>query len=135
MNPPADRLVILTPEAADRVRALLQTRHDGGSGLRVVVEPGGCSGLRYVVSFDRAKDDDILVESHGISILLDHESEPLLRGAVIDFHEAGFSVRNPNARGACACGASFAPRPRVGGSESPSVAAYAARPDTPQLNL
>jgi iron-sulfur cluster assembly accessory protein len=104
--------VSLTVSAATRLRPLLRTEAQGQPALRVAVEPGGFSGMRYEVAFDGVPaTTDIVVESHGIDIIVDPTSEGYLRGAVIDFGAAGFWIYNPNSRGACACGASFAPIP------------------------
>jgi iron-sulfur cluster assembly accessory protein len=68
-------------------------------------------GLRYVVSLvspAQAGDDDLSLESEGVRVLVDPAAQTHLRGVTIDFTDEGFSVRNPHARGACACGASFA---------------------------
>lgn len=81
--------------------------------LRVAVVPGGCSGLRYVVtpaSAENVVDGDLVLDRHGVTVLVGPADVDYLRGAVIDHGEAGFAVDNPNARGVCACGASFAPR-------------------------
>jgi hypothetical protein len=54
--------VILTPAAIEKVQALLarEGRHD--LRLRVAVQPGGCSGLRYQLFFDdRLFNDDLVI--------------------------------------------------------------------------
>jgi len=78
--------------------------------LRVGVSPGGCSGLSYVLAFEKEmRDGDSLVEKEGVRLLVDGESEPFLTGTVIDYangpYEEGFVFRNPNAaEGGCECG-------------------------------
>ena len=79
--------------------------------VRVHVEPGGCMGWRYTVAVaapSSIEPSDVAVESNGVTVLVDAAALPHLRGAVIDFTQEGFSVRNPNSRGSCSCGASFA---------------------------
>lgn len=103
--------VSLTPEAAHRLRQLPGAAGDTPRILRIRVEPGGCLGLRYAVTLDDPDgrgSEDTVVESHGVQIRMAPDAEPHLRGAVIDFDRSGFSVRSTSARGACACGASFA---------------------------
>lgn len=107
-----DHPVAVTAEAAERLRRLFDADATSRLALRVRVEPGGCSGLRYAVSVESLPADqsalEPVVESHGILICFASEAELLLRGAVIDYQPSGFSVRNPNARGVCACGGTFA---------------------------
>ena len=104
--------IVLTETAASKVKALLtQEGHDDLS-LRIAVQPGGCSGLRYQLFFDdRALDGDVSKDFGGVSVVTDRMSAPYLGGAVIDFvdtiEKQGFTIDNPNATGSCACGDSF----------------------------
>jgi iron-sulfur cluster assembly accessory protein len=104
--------VSLTPEAARRLAPLLNDG-DVQHALRIMLQPGGCSGLVYEVSFDsdQRQKDDVVVYSRNIPIVLSREDASAIRGATIDFEETGFSIVNPHARSPCACGASFAPLP------------------------
>jgi len=82
------------------------------AGLRVAVMPGGCSGFKYSLNIeDRAKDDDIVIETAGIRCFVDGFSAQYLNGVTIDyksdFQESGFAFDNPNATGGCGCGTSF----------------------------
>ena len=111
--PPADG-VLLTDEAAGKVKALLESEGRDDLALRVAVQPGGCSGLRYQLFFDeRALDGDAVQEYHGgaVKVVVDRMSVPYLAGATIDFvdtiEKQGFTIDNPNAGSSCACGDSF----------------------------
>src|SRR5580658_1832858 len=65
--------------------------------VRVKIEPGGCSGLRYEVSLDDTRTpDDLVFSCAEIDVICDPVAEPHLRGATIHYSETGFSVRNPN---------------------------------------
>jgi iron-sulfur cluster assembly accessory protein len=76
--------------------------------MRIAVEPGGCAGLLYEVSFDGVPAaSDVIVDSDGVQVLLSPDSARYMNGAVIDFAENSLIVRNPNAASACSCGASF----------------------------
>src|SRR4029450_4524497 len=80
--------------------------------LRIAVQPGGCSGLRYQLFFDeRFLDGDQTYEFGGVEVIVDRMSGPYLGGATIDFvdtiEKQGFTIDNPNAGGSCACGDSF----------------------------
>jgi iron-sulfur cluster assembly accessory protein len=104
--------VILTDQAAAKVKALLEQEGRTDLSLRVAVQPGGCSGLRYQLYFDdRNVDGDQVHDFGGVSVVVDKMSAPYLMGASIDFvdtiEKQGFTIDNPNASGSCACGDSF----------------------------
>jgi iron-sulfur cluster assembly accessory protein len=108
----ADGGIVLTGVAAEKVRALLEQEGRDDLSLRVAVQPGGCSGLRYQLFFDeRSLDGDIIKDFGGVNVVVDRMSAPYLDGAVIDFTDTiekqGFTIDNPNATGSCACGDSF----------------------------
>ena len=104
--------VLLTDTASSKVKALLEQEGRDDLSLRVAVQPGGCSGLRYQLFFDdRSLDGDEKIDFSGVSVVVDRMSVPYLGGAVIDFvdtiEKQGFTIDNPNATGSCACGDSF----------------------------
>ena len=106
--------VVLTDTAADKVKALLAPEGRDDLSLRVAVQPGGCSGLRYQLFFDeRSLDGDAVQEYEGgaVKVVVDRMSVPYLSGATIDFvdtiEKQGFTIDNPNAGSSCACGDSF----------------------------
>jgi iron-sulfur cluster assembly accessory protein len=104
--------VILSDAAASKVGALLAQEGRDDLRLRIAVQPGGCSGLRYQLYFDeRELDGDIDAEFSGVHVVTDKMSAPYLMGATIDFvdtiEKQGFTIDNPNATGSCACGDSF----------------------------
>jgi iron-sulfur cluster assembly accessory protein len=108
------RGISLTDVAAEKVSALLVQEGREDLSLRVAVQPGGCSGLRYQLYFDDRKlDGDNVVEFAGskVKVVTDKMSTPYLMGATIDFvdtiQKQGFTIDNPNAQGSCACGDSF----------------------------
>jgi iron-sulfur cluster assembly accessory protein len=105
-------VISLSDVAATKVRDLLAREGRDDLALRVAVEPGGCSGLRYALFFDdRSLDGDVLGEVGGVKVVTDRMSAPYLTGASIDYldtlEKSGFTIDNPNAQGACACGESF----------------------------
>jgi iron-sulfur cluster assembly accessory protein len=102
----------LTETAAGKVKELLaeEGRHD--IALRVAVQPGGCSGLRYAMYLDdQVSDKDSTQEQFGVRLVIDKMSVPYLSQATIDFVDGleatGFTIDNPAAQGGCACGHSF----------------------------
>lgn len=104
--------VIMTDAAASKAKALIDQEGRDDLALRIAVQPGGCSGLRYQLYFDdRTLDGDKSDEISGVRLVVDKMSVPYLAGASIDFSDTiesqGFTIDNPNAGGACACGDSF----------------------------
>lgn len=104
--------IVLTETAASKVKALLEAEGRDDLALRVAVQPGGCSGLRYQLFFDdRSLDGDVSKDFNGVSVVTDRMSAPYLNGATVDFvdtiEKQGFTIDNPNATGSCACGDSF----------------------------
>ena len=104
--------IILTEAAATKVSALLTQEGRNDLRLRVAVQPGGCSGLRYQLYFDeRDFDGDVVRDFDGVEVVTDKMSAPYIMGATIDFvdtiEKQGFTIDNPNATGSCACGDSF----------------------------
>jgi iron-sulfur cluster assembly accessory protein len=108
----ASTTVILTDVAAQKVKNLIEQEGRDDLRLRVAVQPGGCSGLRYQLFFDeRSLDGDVVDDFDGVEVVVDRMSAPYLTGATIDFADRidaqGFTIDNPNAGGSCACGDSF----------------------------
>ncbi|PWU04466.1 MAG: iron-sulfur cluster assembly accessory protein [Verrucomicrobia bacterium] len=103
--------ITLTEAAAEQVLFLAEEDSEEGQFLRFGVEEGGCSGHEYAMGFDFPQEDDILLESRGIKIIIDPNSFEYLKGIEVDFNDGlegkGFSFNNPNAKRHCGCGKSF----------------------------
>jgi iron-sulfur cluster assembly accessory protein len=108
-----DGPILLTDSAATKVKELMaREENTEGVALRVAVQPGGCSGMRYALFFDdRQLDGDVAADLQGVPVRIDKMSAPYLRGTEIDWVDslqgAGFAINNPNAQNTCACGDSF----------------------------
>jgi iron-sulfur cluster assembly protein len=108
----AQDVVSITDKAAEKAVALLKDRGVENGALRVFVVGGGCSGYQYGMAIAQGREeDDIVIERAGVTVLVDPESAPLMRGAEIDYVDdlmkSGFTIFNPNAVKSCACGSSF----------------------------
>ena len=102
----------LTENAAGKVKELLVQEGRSDIALRVAVQPGGCSGLRYAMYLDdQVGEADETQEQFGVRLVIDRMSVPYLSQATIDFVDtleaSGFTIDNPMAQGSCACGNSF----------------------------
>lgn len=105
-------MIQLTQSAAGKVQELLEQEGQPNVVLRVAVQPGGCSGLRYAMYLDdNVGDGDVTDEYFGIRVAVDKMSAPYLKEAKIDFVDSleasGFTIDNPAAQSTCACGHSF----------------------------
>jgi iron-sulfur cluster assembly accessory protein len=109
-----DLELTVTPTAAVEVRKFMDAEGVAGEqgGLRVSVQPGGCSGFKYsLVIEDRNAEDDFILENEGFRVFVDPFSAQYLSGVTIDYatsmQGSGFTFKNPNATGGCGCGTSF----------------------------
>jgi iron-sulfur cluster insertion protein len=107
-----ERPLNFTPSAAGKVRQLISEEGNDALKLRVFIQGGGCSGFQYGFEFDEAQgEDDVAVQTDGVTLLVDPLSLQYLMGAEVDYseslHGAQFVIRNPNAKTTCGCGSSF----------------------------
>ena len=105
-------MINVSQTAASKINELLTEEGKTGSGLRVFVQGGGCSGFQYGFTFDEAVEEgDTRIDNAGVTLLIDPMSIQYLAGAEIDYKEdiegAQFVIRNPNATTTCGCGSSF----------------------------
>ena len=90
----------LTTAAEKFIRLMLRADGAPGSGFRLVVSPGGCSGLSADISVKGAPEPgDAVVERNGVKLFLPAESRILLEGVTIDFadtaSQTGLVFRDP----------------------------------------
>ena len=101
----------LRESAAGHVQKMLQKQP--GLGLRLATRKSGCTGFAYVVEYaDEITEDDQVFESHGVKVVVDNTSLPMLDGMTVDFVQQnvlnqGFEFINPNVKNMCGCGESF----------------------------
>jgi len=109
----ASQVFQLSDTAVEKVKGLIAAEDSTDAlVLRVAVRPGGCSGFSYEMFFDsEIADDDVRTEYGEVTVVIDPASQPLLKGATLDFKDglqgAGFHISNPNAQRSCGCGQSF----------------------------
>ncbi len=101
----------LTQAASQRVAAIAQNQGKPAI-LRLSVEGGGCSGFQYKFELtDAPLDDDCIVQTGDVRLVVDPVSLDLVSGCTVDFVDslggAAFRVENPQASVGCGCGSSF----------------------------
>jgi iron-sulfur cluster assembly accessory protein len=113
MNAP-EVAVTITSAAAVEVQKFMVAENvtPEVGGLRVSVQPGGCSGFKYSLLIeDKAAEDDTILSQGAFNVFVDPFSMQYLNGVVIDYvtsmQGSGFTFKNPNASGGCGCGSSF----------------------------
>ena len=104
--------VSFTPGAVAEIKRLMQEPgFQADAKLRVGVKGGGCSGMTYVLDFEKEQPDDIHFELDGIPCIMNKSHELYLYGMEIDWqgglNSRGFTFSNPNASKTCGCGTSF----------------------------
>ena len=110
-----DVVVTVTPVASAEVKKFMEAEgvDPATGGLRVSVQPGGCSGFKYgLLIEDASAEDDFVVEQEGgWRVFVDPFSAQYISGVSIDYvtsmQGSGFTFKNPNATGGCGCGSSF----------------------------
>ena len=105
-------MINVSPTAASKINELLAEEGKVGSGLRVFVQGGGCSGFQYGLMIEESGGDaDQVIESNGVRLFVDPVSVSYLKGAEVDFVDTvtggAFTIKNPNATSTCGCGSSF----------------------------
>jgi iron-sulfur cluster assembly protein len=110
--------ISITPAAANAVQDLITRKKLDDYALRVYISGGGCSGFQYGMALEgNIRPTDLVVNQHGVKVVVDEISIEYLRGANIDYVDevmgSGFKIENPNAVSTCGCGSSF----RTAGSE------------------
>lgn len=103
----------ISDQAAQEIQKIMNNKEvPEGYGLRVGVKGGGCSGMSYVLGFDRKREHDRAFEVSGIQVYMDKRHGLYLLGTTVDYHDGldarGFTFENPNATQTCGCGSSFA---------------------------
>ena len=109
--------VSLTTKAAEKLKELQKARGQNKSGIRFEVKQGFCgAGYEYMMDFASTPEPkDSVFLSEGFEIYVSDASLSKVNGSVIDFRDfspndrlellmkEGFTIQNPNAKGACPC--------------------------------
>ena len=110
-------MITLTDRAAEHLRKKIADKSaeesSNGTGLRLIVEQGGCAGMQYAMKMDTLAEGDAVFGEDDVPLFVDQQSLAYLNGVEVDYNDgltdAGFKIRNPNAVRSCGCGTSFEP--------------------------
>lgn len=105
-------MIHLTDSAVTAVRSAMSGAGQEVEGLRIMVEAGGCAGLKYMMGLvNEADPSDHIFDNDGVKIYVEQDSLAYLDGTKIDFviglEGSGFTFDNPQAKASCSCGKSF----------------------------
>lgn len=96
-------------EELHRLKSQLNLSED--QYLRIGVKGGGCSGMSYLLAFDKKEEKDNVYQVAGIDIIMKKAHVMYVLGMEIDWENGlnnrGFVFVNPNAKTTCGCGQSF----------------------------
>ena len=94
-------MITVTPSAAQQIRIAATQSDSDEMGLRIAARRDADGALHYAMGFDEARDDDRVVTSAGIALVVSPQHADLLDGMTLDFveYEPGdfrFIFVNPN---------------------------------------
>jgi iron-sulfur cluster insertion protein len=106
-------MITFTSAAAKKVSEVIKDQYLDNLNFRIYIEGGGCSGFKHQFTLDQTiAEDDTVIETDGVKLLVDPVSLEYLRDSTIDYIDGGlegshFKLTNPNAKSTCGCGSSF----------------------------
>jgi iron-sulfur cluster assembly accessory protein len=102
----------VTDLAKAKLQQFLGDKPIDSVGVRVTVQPGGCSGASYGMEFaETPEEGESVLNANGVRLFVHPSFASVLNGVTIDFVDelmgGGFKIDNPNAKSGCGCGKSF----------------------------
>ncbi len=94
-------LLTVTEAAEEKIHAVIQAEEVEVEGLRIGIQGKTATAFQYSLGLaTETQENDIVVECENFKVLVDAESAPNLKGAVIDYvddlNASGFNIENPN---------------------------------------
>lgn len=104
--------ITLTERASEQISKQLSKRGHG-LGLKLGVKKSGCSGFAYYLDYaDILTEEQTVFERFGVKVIVENSDLAFLDGTELDYNREGineaFKFNNPNVKGTCGCGESFA---------------------------
>ena len=105
-----DNKIEVTESAQNQINKILTS--ENSQFFRITVLGGGCAGFQYKFDFENEKNqDDVILKTEKISVLIDNTSYELIKGSKLDYVNeligSSFKISNPQATSSCGCGTSF----------------------------
>lgn len=113
-------MITVTPSAAQQIRIAATQADSDEMGLRIAARRDAAGAIHYAMGFDEARNDDRVVSSEGIALVVAAAEVDLLDGMTLDYveYEPGdfrFIFINPNDTSAAPAGSAPAAGERGGG--------------------
>ena len=94
-------MISVTPSAAQQIRIAATQSEADEMGLRIAARRDADGSISYVMGFDEARNDDLVVPAEGVALVVSPAHRDLLDGMTIDYveFEVGdfrFIFINPN---------------------------------------
>ncbi len=94
-------MITVTAQAAEQIRKAAEQSDAAGMSLRVASKRNEDGSIEYGMGFDERKEDDHIITSEGLDILISPQCASLLVGSTLDFVEINpgdfrFIFTNPN---------------------------------------
>jgi iron-sulfur cluster assembly protein len=94
-------MITITEAAADQIRKSAEQSDAAGMALRIAATVEEDGSIQYGMGFDQQGENDVLVSSQGIDVLIADNFKELLMGTTLDYVELNpgefqFIFYNPN---------------------------------------
>ncbi|MBZ0095313.1 MAG: iron-sulfur cluster assembly accessory protein [Sulfuricella sp.] len=104
-------MITVTAKAAEQIQQAATQSEAEGMFLRIAARRGMDGTIQYGMGFDEQSEEDVMVNSEGVAVIVAPENMGLLNGAVLDFVELDpgdfrFIFINPNDNGGSSCSTS-----------------------------
>lgn len=81
-------MIEITDKALSEIKKIIDSKQvPEGYGLRVGVQGGGCSGMSYLLGFDKKNEQDESYSIENLQIIIEKKHIMHLVGMEVDFHE------------------------------------------------
>ncbi|BAN36505.1 HesB/YadR/YfhF-family protein [Sulfuricella denitrificans skB26] len=104
-------MITVTAKAAEQIHQAATQSEAEGMFLRIAARRGMDGTIQYGMGFDEQSEEDMMVNSEGVTVIVSPDNLNLLNGAVLDFVELDpgdfrFIFINPNDDGGSSCSTS-----------------------------